>query len=61
MENIKRTFFLSKDEAEKQKEITGKNISFVMPHHQLENGVIAYCTEQYVGGQTHYVYQALIK
>jgi hypothetical protein len=41
MVNVKRTFFLTKEEAEEQKNITGnKYIDYQSPHYELESGDI---------------------
>lgn len=43
MENVKRTFFLTKEEAEQQRKITGNSyIDWQSPHYELENGKIVW-------------------
>ncbi len=41
MQNVKRTFFLTKEEVKKQQEITGNQyIDYGSPHYELEDGTI---------------------
>lgn len=49
MKNVKRTFFLTKEEAEQQQKVMGiSNIDYNSPHYQLEDDSIIWGVFEYV-------------